>query len=177
MGRREREKGSRFERRLAKVFTAWDHLGRSFSRTRGSGSWDKAPGDVYRDEAFAFLIEAKDHSLQSRGKRRWSLIELFSTRRASLVQWWAEARSEAARAGKLPWLVFTSNYLPEFILMAKPVFDVLAEKVPALLEEKYFVLSSKAIKGPDNVVLMRLDRFLALVSSSLVDELFGKESS
>jgi len=178
-----RKKGHRFERRLAKKFTTWDGSGRTFSSTRGSGAWDKAPGDLLRDERFPFLIEAKDHSIESGPdengltKKWWSIMELFSPKckKPRMAGWWQEARLEAEAADKIPWLIFTSNYFPDFLVMEQSVFNWILEHVPELDDVMYAKFTSSVLRGPTPTVMILLDPFLDRVSEQLLDDLFVED--
>jgi len=121
-GRYSRRKGQRFEQKVAALFTEWSK--HKFVRTRGSGSWEKVPGDVCllheEEQLFPFVVECKNVEVKD-----FTLL-VFSSQGK---QWWKQASEEAKKVGKHPLLVCSRSYFPEILLfMEKSVFDRLPAK-------------------------------------------------
>lgn len=111
MGRKEKARGNRLERVVAKALSSG--LGLPFVRTPNSGAWGKAHtnGDVVclADEPswkFPFTIECK--------KTKRVQLELLLTDRiwAKFEEWWAQAEAAAEEEGKQPMLVMSHNQGP-----------------------------------------------------------------
>lgn len=83
-----RDKGSAFEREVAKDFT--ERFNENFRRTPLSGGFDKniVQGDIFcNNKKFSLVIECKNH------------------KRLSIPQWWRQVRDDAKK-WKIPVLVF-----------------------------------------------------------------------
>lgn len=103
MRKNSRNKGSRFERTIAKAWESW--TGYKFSRTPGSGGWAKAKdamGDlVCTDEKhsrrFPFSIECKNYQ-----DIKFEHI-LLGLKSCKIISFWEQATKDAKRAGKYPY--------------------------------------------------------------------------
>lgn len=113
MRKNSRNKGSRFERTVAKAWESW--TGYKFSRTPGSGGWAKAKdamGDlVCTDEKhsrrFPFSIECKNYQ-----EIKFEHI-LLGLRSCKIVSFWEQATKDAKRSGKIPILIMRYNSMPK----------------------------------------------------------------
>jgi hypothetical protein len=137
VGKGAKNKGNAFERKVAKLFTKWWNeakLEGEFYKTPASGAlrWgarDDVIGDLCTPEGFNATIECKC-------SESWKFRELFQTTIAkapSLIQkgknkgkpnapsglgeYWYQACNEGLRANKIPFLVFTKNYYPDYIMV------------------------------------------------------------
>lgn len=107
-GRKNKNAGSDYERRIAKMLEAW--WGCPFRRTPNSGGWDKqttdgevmAVGDIIStDPDFPFAIECK---------HRKEALNLFSIQSASsdmILDWWKQCKDDAAQIKKSPLLIMS----------------------------------------------------------------------
>lgn len=113
MRKNSRNKGSRFERVIAKAFEAW--TGYKFSRTPGSGGWAKAKdamGDlVCTDEKhsrrFPLSIECKNYQ-----DIKFEHL-LLGNKTCKIHDFWEQATKDANRAKKLPVLIMRYNSMPK----------------------------------------------------------------
>ena len=113
-GRKARNKGSSYERRLCKSFS--EFWGSKFFRTPMSGG--SALKDDYNlagdlstpDESFPYHCEAKNQEAFK------GFHTLFTSGKCPVWKWWAQCTEECP-TGKTPLLIFTKNYLPSFVMM------------------------------------------------------------
>lgn len=113
MRKNSRNKGSRFERTVAKAWESWS--GYKFSRTPGSGGWAKAKdamGDlVCTDEKhsrrFAFSIECKNYQ-----DIRFEHL-LLGLKSCKISSFWAQAVKDASKANRIPVLIMRYNSMPK----------------------------------------------------------------
>ena len=144
MRKNSRNKGSRFERTIAKAWESW--TGYKFSRTPGSGGWAKAKdamGDlVCTDEKhsrrFPFSIECKNYQ---EIKFEHILLRLKSCK---IISFWEQATKDAKRAGKIPILIMRYNSMPK----GEPFFIVEAGEIDSFLMKNCSELSRMEIKTP-----------------------------
>ena len=120
MGAHSRNKGSRLERVVCKLFA--DHFGGKWARAPLSGGWAGRAefhtcGDVITTlPDFPFTIECK--SVEG-----WHLEQLLvSPESCPITRWWRQAIHQAAEAGKQPLLVFTRNFQPVFAAVGSTEF-------------------------------------------------------
>ncbi len=113
MGARSRNKGSRAEREVCRLFQ--QHLGGTWSRVPLSGGWGnrrdfETCGDVITTlPDFPFTIECKN-------AEGWHLEHLLTHPDTCLIaRWWQQTCAEATEAGKKPMLVFTRNFQPLYV--------------------------------------------------------------
>lgn len=128
MRKNSRNKGSRFERTIAKAWESW--TGYKFSRTPGSGGWAKAKdamGDlVCTDEKhsrrFPFSIECKNYQ-----EIKFEHI-LLGLRSCKIISFWEQAIKDAKRCGKIPVLIMRYNSMPKgeafFIIEGNGALDL-----------------------------------------------------
>ena len=144
MRKNSRNKGSRFERTIAKAWESW--TGYKFSRTPGSGGWAKAKdamGDlVCTDEKhsrrFPFSIEFKNYQ-----EIKFEHI-LLGLKSCKIISFWEQATKDAKRAGKIPILIMRYNSMPK----GEAFFIVEAGEIDSFLMENCSELSRMEIKTP-----------------------------
>lgn len=144
MRKNSRNKGSRFERTIAKAWESW--TGYKFSRTPGSGGWAKAKdamGDlVCTDEKhsrrFPFSIECKNYQ-----DIKFEHI-LLGLKSCKIISFWEQATKDAKRAGKIPILIMRYNSMPK----GEAFFIVEAGKIDSFLMNNCSELSRMGIKTP-----------------------------
>ena len=135
MRKNSRNKGSRFERTIAKAWESW--TGYKFSRTPGSGGWAKAKdamGDlVCTDEKhsrrFPFSIECKNYQ-----EIKFEHI-LLGLRSCKIISFWEQATKDAKRCGKIPVLIMRYNSMPKgeaFFMVNKEVDSFLKDQSPEI---------------------------------------------
>lgn len=113
MRKNSRNKGSRFERAIAKAFESW--TGYKFSRTPGSGGWAKAKdamGDlVCTDEKhsrkFPLSIECKNYQ-----EIKFEHL-ILGNKTCKIHDFWEQATRDAKRANKMPVLIMRYNSMPK----------------------------------------------------------------
>lgn len=144
MRKNSRNKGSRFERTIAKAWESW--TGYKFSRTPGSGGWAKAKdamGDlVCTDEKhsrrFPFSIECKNYQ-----DIKFEHI-LLGLKSCKIISFWEQATKDAKCAGKIPILIMRYNSMPK----GEAFFIVEAGEIDSFLMENCSELSRMEIKTP-----------------------------
>lgn len=144
MRKNSRNKGSRFERTIAKAWESW--TGYKFSRTPGSGGWAKAKdamGDlVCTDEKhsrrFPFSIECKNYQ-----DIKFEHI-LLGLKSCKIISFWEQATKDAKRVGKIPILIMRYNSMPK----GEAFFIVEAGEIDSFLMENCSELSRMEIKTP-----------------------------
>lgn len=116
VGSGSRQKGSNFERKVAKQLSLW--WGHTFHRTPGSGSlhWqseNNVAGDIVAtpSSGFPFVCECKN---QEAGN--WTL-ESVVLGKHDVKYWWQQVVADARRVDRVPLLIFTRNRSDEFIMM------------------------------------------------------------
>lgn len=142
MRKNSRNKGSRFERTIAKAWETW--TGYKFSRTPGSGGWAKAKdamGDlVCTDEKhfrrFPFSIECKNYQ-----EIKFEHI-LLGLKSCKIISFWEQATKDAKRAGKIPILIMRYNSMPK----GEAFFIVEAGEIDSFLMNNCSELSRMEIK-------------------------------
>ena len=126
-----KNKGSRFERTIAKSLEAWS--GHAFSRTPGSGGWAKAKdavGDIIctdnkHSRRFAFSIECKNYK-----DIRFEHM-LLNMKSCKIVNFWNQATRDANKVGKLPLLIMKYNSMPKgeaFVIVTPEMYKFLKKK-------------------------------------------------
>jgi Holliday junction resolvase len=152
-----RQKGSNFERQLAKVFSDW--CGYKINRTPLSGGWGNKRehgtcGDLvverkYYDK-FPFCVEAKK-------QEGWTLDDLIHNEKTKVKAWWQQCRADAKHVGKIPLLVMARNFVPPVIMMRQK--DYSPEGLWTPLSDSFtFYMTTK--KRSDEMLIMRLDDLL-----------------
>lgn len=134
-----KNKGSRFERVVAKAFEEW--TGYSFSRTPGSGGWAKAKdsfGDIVctdstHSKRFPFSIECKFYK-----EIKFEHI-LLGNKSCKILDFWEQAKRDASIIHKEPILIMRYNSMPSgeaFCMVQREALDAILEKKKLRLVEK-----------------------------------------
>jgi Holliday junction resolvase len=135
-GKGARDKGSGYERTVAKKFSEW--WGGSFSRTPGSGSlhWgsdQRIAGDIVPPQGmdFPFVIECKKHE-------GWTLENVFLNT-GEPKSWWQQVVTDARRVKMVPMLIFSRNRAKDFIMLpySKPLYNYLQTLTTNCLSDGY----------------------------------------
>lgn len=127
-----KNKGSRFERTIAKWFEEW--TGYKFSRTPGSGGWAKAKdafGDlVCTDEKhgrrFPFSIECKNYK-----DIKFEHL-LLGNKACKIKSFWDQAVHDANRCNKIPMLIMKYNGMAKnegFLIVNGSIANLLAAQL------------------------------------------------
>ena len=115
-GKKAKRKGSVFERSLCKSFS--DFWGSKFFRTPMSGGSHlrhdyNLAGDVSTpDELFPYHVEAKNQQALK------GFYTIFTSAKCPVWKWWQQCVADCPKE-KIPLLIFTKNYMPEFILVPR----------------------------------------------------------
>lgn len=173
MGKKSKDKGNRFERKVAGMLTEWwkraGYEG-EFYKTPASGglrwqSRDDTIGDVCTPNGFTQTIECKNN--ESWGYKLFAITGKYSN--SNLYGWWEQSCEEAERAGKLPWLILTKNYQPTIIIYTitdyNSSFQVDSLK-PKFVRQSFFPIDKKYGKWCE-VEYTTFDSFLQLASPSM----------
>lgn len=137
-----KNKGSRFERTVAKWFEDW--TGYKFSRTPGSGGWAKAKdsfGDIVctdekHSRRFPFSIECKNYK-----DINFEHI-LLGTKTCKIKSFWDQAVHDAGRCNKIPLLIVKYNGMPKdegFLIVDGRVADIIASHLSVVSESARFM--------------------------------------
>lgn len=141
-----KQKGSAFERKIAKLFEAW--TGYKWKKTiLSGGSWEK--GDItpaYRRSEW--VIELKN-------TEGWRYKD-FWTGKGFIWKWWAKLLKEAD--GRRPLLVMTQNFSPTLAVISNT--DPLAEYMKDAFDT-YFIC--------DNFIVVKLDDLLSIITPDMFD--------
>lgn len=134
-----KNKGSRFERVVAKAFEGW--TGYAFSRTPGSGGWAKAKDsfgdivctDTIHSKRFPFSIECKFYK-----ELKFEHI-LLGNKSCKILEFWEQAKRDAKIISKAPILIMRYNSMPAgeaFCMLQKEVLDGILSKDGLKLVDK-----------------------------------------
>lgn len=122
-GINSRNKGSRAERNVAKLFEAW--TGRTFAKTPSSGGlqWKttNSKGDIVctkEGHFFPFCIEVKFHSDI---RFEHFMLDFKGKKSNQIHDWWAQCSRDAKIAKKVPMLLMRYNGMPADLYFV--VFD------------------------------------------------------
>jgi len=112
MGKASRDKGAAFERRICKIMG--EAYGVELRRTPLSGGWaqhyDDVAGDVVAVKGeFPYCVECKN-------QEGWKLESLLTEKHAWFDAWWNQL-IKACPADKMPLLIFSRNFAPEYVAM------------------------------------------------------------
>jgi len=155
-------KGSRNERDICKLFKDW--TGYDFARVPSSGGlrWKRVSdttGDITctdqkHNRYFNFSIEAKNY-------KEINFEHLISpVKNCKILEFWAQAETDAERAKKLPLLFMRYNGLPKgfhFLVMDSALYDLIS----GFLEiEKVLHYSGKLVIMPSDTLFKSDYQFL-----------------
>lgn len=146
-GRKSKDKGSRFERELAKQFQEWSGL--ELRRTPLSGGWAKqnpnASGDITcidPDALFPFHIEAKNNE-------SWNWEAILRGTCQVFEDWWDQTISTCP-ATKVPLLVFSKNYHSTWVVFWRemlPFINIPSFSSYAILEGRMICLLAEFLSN------------------------------
>jgi len=165
-GKRAKAKGSSFERRIAKSLGDWWET--KFYRTpQSGGSYLKEgyelAGDVATPaEDFRFHVECKNQ--ECLGKFHNFLV----SEKAAVWKWWEQCQSDCPK-DRVPLLIFTKNHMPAWVLLQAELFDILVDKDWS--SDGNAGLEHQAYISVGDVIVVTLDRFLAIPKSVMVETL------
>lgn len=114
-----KQKGSEFERKVAKMLTEWS--GSEFHRTPMSGAlhWSndsRVVSDIVPPESLSgwpFSIECKNVECS------WGFDTFINGTSTTLKEHWRQAEGDARSEGMVPMLVFTKNYRDIYLMMTE----------------------------------------------------------
>jgi hypothetical protein len=124
-GKGARNKGSTFERKIAKSLSEW--TGFVITRTPMSGgfykSGDLTPKEPEEQIRWPFSVELKN-------TEAWNIKQLFQIKSEEdmpkcFAKWWAQCTDDASQHDKKPALIFTQNFKPEFIMFRERDYGAL----------------------------------------------------
>jgi len=146
MGKRSKEKGAAFERRICKILG--DAYGIELRRTPLSGGWaqhyDDVAGDVVAVKGtFPYCVECKK-------EEGWKLESLLTDSHAWFDAWWMQTVN-ACPSGQVPLLIFSRNYMPVFA--ASNCEDLLSDLRYGNIDVSYAII--------EDIAIMLLDNFIA----------------
>lgn len=121
-----KQKGSVFERKVAKALTDWS--GYEFHRTPMSGAlhWEndaRVVSDIVPPESLSgwpFSIECKNVECS------WDIDSFIRGTATTISSHWVQASNDADAEGLVPLLVFTKNYHDSYVMMRSDTYDVLS---------------------------------------------------
>lgn len=156
-GRKSKGKGRSYESHIAKKLSKWWGRDKAFRRTPSSGGWDRdrAPCDMVVPDGFPFDVECKKNE-------GWELVQLLkSPDKSLLAKFWAQAADEC-RPGRSPWLIFSRNNQPDFVMMRFASWGRLSKLFGQ-------VVGTFKYRGPDGAGLMicLLDELLDCIDSEV----------
>jgi len=120
IGKSSKIKGANYERKISKLFEEWfkKHDPKaSIARTPQSGGhsklaedWNMSSDLTCNNPDFPFLIECKCNEA-------WDIRDLFKIKGLVFTSWWPQATKQSSTTDKIPLLVFTKKYHPDFVAM------------------------------------------------------------
>ena len=153
MGRMSKQKGSGFERQIAKIFEK--ALGIKFVRTPLSGGWGRyqTKGDLVSEPGtqFFYFIECK----KGEGWEMWST--LFNNAGPLFNTWWPKAKQQAKEENKFPVIVFAQNQKNPLALFR--LHDVCIPTVSKKVQGWYRMIDTDG----ELVIITTLDSFLIVL--------------
>lgn len=121
-GKKSKSKGFRFERKCCDLWSGFmPHL--SFSRTPGSGGWNK---EIVTGDIFPILVAtgtvADDfpYSVECKSQENWSMEEVLRGA-GKVFLWWEQCLNDAVTKCKIPFLMFTRNFIQVFVMFPSHV--------------------------------------------------------
>lgn len=160
-----KQKGSEFERKIAKALQEWSKY--EFHRTPMSGAlhWsndnrvvsDIVPTQELVDKGWPFSIECKKVE-----GAQWEFSNLIDGTSMTLKEHWQQCWDDAQREHMIPMLIFNKNRRDIYIMITKEVFYQLE-----IEPESYINLIHKDW----DLVIMKFNDFLSLIS---IDEVLSK---
>ena len=171
MGKKSKNKGANFERKIAKFLDSWWNkkgLEGNFYKTAASGAlkWHQRPdviGDICTPKNFTQTIECKN-------REDWEhkqFIEICQPCKSGLYSWWDQACDEASRANKNPWLIIKKNYCKELLIFS--VIDNLSWNAINSIKKKVILthIPTFVEYGWNKVCVVPLELFLEVANPKM----------
>lgn len=116
-----RNKGSTFERNVAKEVSNW--TGILFTRSPSSGGWnqtgDITPKNPQHMVDFPFNLELKNQEILQFSH----IFQVPKNKKTPIRKWWKQAYLDAIKSGKIPVLVFTKSHEEVFCMVQRSTFN------------------------------------------------------
>jgi len=168
VGRKSKRKGSSFERRIAKVISPW--FGEEIIRTPASGgmrSITRSDLTTRNPDYFPFVIECKyreDINFESIIKYPKVIIDSWIElkEKANTEYWKPPELKGNLKFPKVPILILTINYCPNYIILQEYIIINLSRSVETLKKESFVRIHVSELN--ENIVIFVLEKFLELIS-------------
>jgi len=160
-----RIKGHNYENEVAKILSVWSKV--QWKRVPMSGGWgskDIASGDIFCtlefDKKNPIIMPL---SIELKNAQAWELVHFFKDTDSSPIgSWWQQSSDDARKSKKIPVVIFSKNYFPNFIMLPSNILP----KLTKLLKKKTLFDSCHQIScvvNKDPVTVLLLSDFLSLV--------------
>lgn len=149
-----RQKGSTYERAIAKHFAKWSNS--DVKRVPLSGGWAKeAKFDVKND-----LVSTDKYfpvGVECKKQEKWKMEDLLVNKKSKVFDWWEQVNEECVK-WRFPLLVFTRNFCADFVMIDTEDF----KSISGLHEPtgRYFMVKTKRT---GKVFVFTLKTFLKIV--------------
>lgn len=182
VGRKSKSKGSRFERKMAKLFSDW--YGEELIRVPASGgmrSLTRSDLSTRNPDFFPFVIECKhreDINFESIIKSPKVIIDYWiELKEKANIEYWKYSESNGVfKSPKNPILILTKNYCPNYIILQEYIVINLSHSVEKLKKENFIRIHISELN--ENIVIFVLEEFLELVSKdNLLQAMSFRETS
>lgn len=163
-GINSRNKGSEYERKVAKSLSKW--WGEPFQRTPMSGGlhWkndNRVAGDIVtpNDSKFPFTIECKK-------RENWTIEQLIKET-GDIEKWWGQVLNDCERSRMKPMLIFSKNFAPDYVMVLES--DFVAMTANLKLDVCYFIIRNSDKRR----VLLLLEDLYKIAPKEQVLDSFG----
>jgi len=165
-----KNKGRSFENKMANLFTEWSK--HKFKRVPMSGGWEKevVSGDIFcvaeyeKSQDIRFPL-----SLELKCTEAWDFEHLFKgSDKNPIYTWWQQSTEDSKISKKIPALIFTKNYQPDFILLRLSILKKLNKLTKKTWEEFFYI---HCFLGGERVVVLLLSDFLGYINFSTLLQL------
>lgn len=157
-----RAKGKKYERLVAKHLGDW--WGEPFRSTPGSGAlhWEadnRVAGDIVPpvDSTFPFTVECKN-------REGWYFDALINET-GEVADWWTQSVNDARRVDRIPLLVFTRNFAPNYAMLEWDLFEALGLNAGPYLHTR---LQTEI--GPFDVGICPLTALMAVTQEEIIEK-------
>lgn len=172
-GKKAKNKGSTFERRMAKSLGDW--WGSKFYRTPQSGGsvlkegYELAGDITTPDSDFRLHVECKNQEC-------WTMHGFLTSEKSSVWKWWQQTLDDCP-ADRIPTLVFTKNHVPVWVMLPFVFWSVLNDNIchhrvsngQSLIDKSLF--SDSSTIAVRDTITISLDRFTSIPKNILVKTL------
>ncbi len=159
MGKKSRDKGASFERKVSKLLTDW--WGLTFRRVPLSGGYDKSlvVGDLWITDERATIEDVKKFpfSIEAKNREEWEWNGIFGYGNKALFSYWKQAKMDAAKQSKIPLLIFKKNLTPIFIMWDTST-GIQSHTLP----------HSVSINGAEPLMVAKLEDWIKLFSKDII---------